>query len=728
MEIAIYGKGGIGKSTISANLSAALALEGRRVLQIGCDPKHDSTRLLHHGQQIETVLNYLLVTAPENQDAHAVLTEGFGGVGCIEAGGPKPGMGCAGRGILTAFEFLNRFQLKEQYDEVIYDVLGDVVCGGFAVPVRKQYANAVFLVTSGEFMALYAANNILQGIRNLDENEMRIAGVIFNSRNIAGEAERVRAFAEAVDLPVYAEIPRSDAFAAAEREAITVLESDRNSSEASVFVRLARDILKGLPLFSANPLSEEEMEQFMRGDLPAVRNKKLLNHKGEIKPSEGKEAPAEPEVQSRSLADPFSRVPLFGCAFNGAIALSIHIRGASVFAHAPKSCVWFSNNGFSAYGRRGIFNRGVLYPVFSPVSFDATDINAQDVVFGGTAHMREKLLSLTAQRPQAVIAVTACIPGLTGDDLSVMKPEMDALGVPLIIVKADGVEAGDYNAGMALCYREIARQMISRDVKTESDCVNIVYESVIASNRDRNHRVLKRLLDALGVRINCRFLCETNFDAVTGFLRAPWNIMARLDSAGIELRDFLQTEYGCRFLPGSLPVGFNSTARWIEEIGTLFGCTGQAALLIQEQQKIYQQQLEQMRPLFAGRRLFLFVTQTNSAWLYELAQDLGFDIVKTVVYGQEMENNPSWNQRFSAAWTGDKSTLANEIRTAAPDFVLTNDLSAIPGEISTDMIPENPDIGFLSGIRLAKRWESKMQNQLKGAWSDDARLFEKYYT
>ena len=175
MQIAIYGKGGIGKSTVSANLSAALASCGRKVLQIGCDPKHDSTRLLHHGRKVQTVLEYLLNTPPDEQMLESVLMEGYLGTGCVEAGGPKPGMGCAGRGILTAFEFLDRFQVRKGYDHVVYDVLGDVVCGGFAVPVRKQYAEAVFLVTSGEAMALYAANNILQGIRNLDPEENRIA-------------------------------------------------------------------------------------------------------------------------------------------------------------------------------------------------------------------------------------------------------------------------------------------------------------------------------------------------------------------------------------------------------------------------------------------------------------------------------------------------------------------------------------------------------------------------
>lgn len=274
MQIAVYGKGGIGKSTVSANLSAALAMCGCRVLQIGCDPKHDSTRLLHHGRKVVTILDYLLDTPEDAQSLDGILMEGFRNVGCVEAGGPKPGMGCAGRGILTAFEFLNRFRTLEQYDQVVYDVLGDVVCGGFAVPVRKQYADAVFLVTSGENMAIYAANNILQGIRNLDPNAKRIAGILYNSRGVGDKATHVEAFAQAVGLPILARIPRSDVFAQAEQEAVTLAEWDVQAPETQIFLELARLVVDGPVLYEANPLSEEQMEAFMRGGIPGEETRK----------------------------------------------------------------------------------------------------------------------------------------------------------------------------------------------------------------------------------------------------------------------------------------------------------------------------------------------------------------------------------------------------------------------------------------------------------------------
>ena len=175
-QIAIYGKGGIGKSTVSANISYQLSGEGFKVAQIGCDPKHDTTRLLLGGKTQTTVLDHI---NSDSKNADDTISVGKNGILCIETGGPEPGVGCAGRGILTAFNFMeNNKVISKDTDIMLYDVLGDVVCGGFAVPLRRKYANAVFIVTSGEFMSLYAANNVLKGIRNFDFDKRRVAGLI----------------------------------------------------------------------------------------------------------------------------------------------------------------------------------------------------------------------------------------------------------------------------------------------------------------------------------------------------------------------------------------------------------------------------------------------------------------------------------------------------------------------------------------------------------------------
>ena len=223
-RIAVYGKGGIGKSTVSSNLTAALSDMGVKVMQIGCDPKHDSTRALMGGREQTTVLDYLKQVSPDKRSLDGIVSEGYKECLCVEAGGPEPGIGCAGRGIITAFDLLSDLGASEiETDLILYDVLGDVVCGGFAVPMRNGYADTVYIVTSGEYMSIYAANNILRGTSNYDPD--RIGGLIFNSRGDPEEKERVRLFSEAVGIPIVATIERSQIFMDAEKAGATVVEA-----------------------------------------------------------------------------------------------------------------------------------------------------------------------------------------------------------------------------------------------------------------------------------------------------------------------------------------------------------------------------------------------------------------------------------------------------------------------------------------------------------------------
>jgi nitrogenase iron protein NifH len=241
LKIALYGKGGIGKSTVTSNLAAAFATTGRRVIQIGCDPKADSTINLLAGEPLQPVMDYMREhdEAPELDD---VMRVGFGGVRCIETGGPTPGVGCAGRGIVTTFALLDELGLleREQPDVVLFDVLGDVVCGGFAAPIREGYADEVLIVTSGEKMSLYAAGNIAKAVDNFsDRNYAKVRGIVLNRRNVPDEEAKVRAFADAHGFDVLADIPRSDDINRFEEEGKTIVEGDPTLPLSRKFVDLA---------------------------------------------------------------------------------------------------------------------------------------------------------------------------------------------------------------------------------------------------------------------------------------------------------------------------------------------------------------------------------------------------------------------------------------------------------------------------------------------------------
>ena len=247
LKLAIYGKGGIGKSTMTSNLAAAFAYLGKKVIQIGCDPKADSTLNLLGGELLEPVMNYLREHDDDPQAIEEISRVGYGGVLCIETGGPTPGLGCAGRGIIATFDLLEDMGLFEQYepDVVLYDVLGDVVCGGFAAPIREGYADQVLIVTAGEKMALYAANNINTAVKNFaDRSYAKVKGIILNRRNVPGEEEKVRAFAAERGLAIVGDIPRSDDINRFEEEGKTVVEGNPELPISQVFIQLAQTLWK----------------------------------------------------------------------------------------------------------------------------------------------------------------------------------------------------------------------------------------------------------------------------------------------------------------------------------------------------------------------------------------------------------------------------------------------------------------------------------------------------
>ena len=247
LKIAIYGKGGIGKSTMTSNLAAAFAKLGKRVIQIGCDPKADSTINLLGGEPLMPVMEYMRKYDKEPEKLEEISRTGFGGILCIETGGPTPGLGCAGRGIIANFSLLEDMELFERFrpDVVLYDVLGDVVCGGFAAPIRKGYADDVLIVTSGEKMALYAANNIATAVENFqDRGYAKVRGIILNHRNVPKETEKVKAFADSKGIDIVAEIPRSDDINNFEEEGKTVIEGNPELPISQAFLTLARELLE----------------------------------------------------------------------------------------------------------------------------------------------------------------------------------------------------------------------------------------------------------------------------------------------------------------------------------------------------------------------------------------------------------------------------------------------------------------------------------------------------
>ena len=272
-QVAIYGKGGIGKSTIAAHISAALSTMGYRVMQIGCDPKSDSTNTLRGGRFIPTVLDTL--RQQDRVKIEDVVHEGFNGILTIEVGGPEPGVGCAGRGILTAIKMIKEERAFERYkpDMVIYDVLGDVVCGGFAAPIREGIAEQIYTVSSADYMALYAANNLFKGIRKYSKSGgALLGGIIGNSINNPDEEELLIDFARRTRTKIIDFVPRSKRVRICELQGKTVIECAPDSKQAEIYRKLAKKIIKNEDRNIPSPMKIEELQEWA-----AERLKKLVH-------------------------------------------------------------------------------------------------------------------------------------------------------------------------------------------------------------------------------------------------------------------------------------------------------------------------------------------------------------------------------------------------------------------------------------------------------------------
>ncbi|MDR3203310.1 MAG: nitrogenase iron protein [Deltaproteobacteria bacterium] len=263
-QVAIYGKGGIGKSTTTQNLNAGLGEMGKKIMIVGCDPKADSTRLILGGLAQETVLDTLREEG-EDIDLDQVLKEGFSHIRCVESGGPEPGVGCAGRGIITSIGLLERLgAYSDDLDYVFYDVLGDVVCGGFAMPIREGKAQEIYIVCSGEMMALYAANNISKGIRKYaNTGGVRLGGLICNSRNVDGEAELVKAVAKELGTQMIHFVPRDNMVQKAEINKKTVIEFEPTCGQADQYRALAKKIDSNDMFVIPKPLAQERLESLL---------------------------------------------------------------------------------------------------------------------------------------------------------------------------------------------------------------------------------------------------------------------------------------------------------------------------------------------------------------------------------------------------------------------------------------------------------------------------------
>ena len=709
VKVAVYGKGGIGKSTISSNVTAALSDSGKKVLQIGCDPKHDSTRLLLNGEVKETILDYLKDVSPADRKIEDIVAEGYGGCLCAEAGGPEPGVGCAGRGIITSFDLLYDLGIDDiSRDVTLYDVLGDVVCGGFAIPLRNEYADVIFVVSSGEFMSIYAANNILKGICNYDPN--RVGGIIFNSRGDPEEDGRIRRFSEAVGIPIVASFERSDLFMSAEESGKTVVEKYPDSPIADEFRKLAERIMTG-ERYRSNYLSEEELERVVLGH-STKRERKDVQHTQTIKGQIQRRKYVSRNVQ---LDEPYG-----GCAFSGAYSTCSSIKGLAIVLHAPLSCAQFTiqttTHTCARYG-----NQHTPVDNFKESDVQCSEMRDSDMIFGGIPRLISRIEASISSGNRDIAVITSCPSGIIGDDVkgAVKRMENEHPGCRIALIETDGCLKGDFmqgviDAGIAIVER------FSEDCE-RTDSVNLVGTKSLALNCMDVVDTITGLLEDIGIGVNCLFPGAGDLDSLRRISSARINLMINPDVFTVQLSTYLKDRFGMDTSPIPVRPGICGTADWLGHLARYFGRTDECDRIIDSLRSEFDERIDMYREVLKGKRFHIISASKDIDWIIEATEAAGMIRERTIIVDhtdftndRDLMNDIPDVRYVKSMDIEEERRIINEMY---PDLIIST--AHVGLEIPNVMIPMVSYPDPFTGVAFVRKIALLFRTYKKEGWRED---------
>ena len=698
LQIAVYGKGGIGKSTTSANITYGLAHnDGVKVLQIGCDPKHDSTRSLLHGSKQPTVLEALDIKSSTPRKLSDLMAVSDCGAYCIECGGPEPGIGCAGRGIISAMNELQRCGLKkEDYDVILYDVLGDVVCGGFAVPLRKEYADVIYLVTSGEFMSLYAANNIIRGIRNHTTKAPRIGGIILNCRGVEDELLLVKRFSECVGVPIISTIPRDPLFAVAEKEDKPVMELFPDSKPSSEYKRIIENI-KGhfdgsSACYEANPLSDEELDRLLKGK-EVIRDGDRACSKTRVKPSDGE-----------------------ACAARAVTMTLNAVKGLHIVIHGPRAC------GYNMSNIRDVhFLADVKIDSGMDMSYKdnivCTDMDDNDSIFGGIEKLESTMERLCQKGIREIAVITACIPGIIGDDVGscIDRFRNKYPDGTFIDARADGNLTGTAFDGIRLA-RQALINLVDRHVVPEDNVVNIITGGGMSSVSDRN-RIIE-LFGCIGLRVNAFLFSDCTIDEIKNARRAHICYPVSRREMSPQYRELFGS-CGLEIADSVIPSGVVDTLKWLDAKKNLENADG-IDKYVEGKMAAYSERVESSKASLAGKRIFIAGwLDRPQDWVADALIDAGATIIGAVSMGP-ISGNPFHSGRHTDVVVLEKTdsgSVLEFIEQVKPDLVLGNIRGDGMNHSFKNCGLPPVSIGFDASISLLDHVCCAMKAPINAGWS-----------
>ena len=654
VRVAFYGKGGIGKSTTSSNISYSLASRGLRVIQIGCDPKSDSTRSLQGGKHPTTVLEYVRKTAPSSRKLDDVLVKGSAGVMCIEAGGPEPGIGCAGRGILTTFDTLDKLGVWGlEADHTIYDVLGDVVCGGFAVPLRRYYTDAIFIVTSGEFMSIYAANNIMRGILNFNTEVPRVAGLIFNRRGDVNEEDIIQRFSGSTGIPIVADIPRDESFKEAEGRCMTVSELFPDSEPSRQYQHLAELIVSienGItPLYNPHPLDDEQLNNLVSGTRNVGTGRFTRNRSYECDSMAG----------------------IRSCASRGAVFAAGRVIDLPIIVHGPPSCGYVMSHTQDIHYLEDIATNPALIPRMRN-NITCTGMDMGSTVFGGGELLRQAVIDAADSGSPVIAVVTTCVPGMIGDDVDEASASVmsEHPGLEVMVVRADGNLSGDSEEGRLQVIEGLVG-LIDPSVEPCCDRINIVDDTFMWFRRGMNESWTRRLLESMGLEIGTMLFEDCSIDDIRRCRRNKFTFMVDDSPMNLHMAEMLEGR-GIAVEDCPLPKGYRETMEWVTHVSGLLGIDSSG--ILESIEEDYKAALNRFRPFIEGKRIIMFMSMSFPVdWVIECLRDAGALIDKVYVFRigpGSIGFHTRFQDEIEFVWDLAVSQIDEEVRSHRPDLVV----------------------------------------------------------
>ena len=680
-KVSVYGKGGIGKSTISANLSYGLSRTGKRILHVGCDPKHDSTRLLVGGEPIPTY-------AEKPTDP---IIDAGNGISCLECGGAECGTGCAGKGMGLMFDSISDIEA----DYRICDVLGDVVCGGFSIPLRKGNVDAVILVTSGEFMSLYALNNLLRGIRNINDTAC-ILGIVFNRRGDEGEEVPVRRFSEAVGLPILCDIPRSSLFKEAEGSGRTLLESYPDSDEAVEIRRIINAIESRSELHHASPLPERSMMDLAAGRPIVDRNDSRR---------EGR-CTFEMVDHERNMTYTGNQV-MPSCSSHGGVDAALRITDAATVIHGPLNCAYLMEFAFRRRMMQSSATRGGLLP---PCNIYSTALDGNTAFSGDVALVEDAVRRAVSDGFRHVFIVPTCSSEIIATDLVGVASRLSSeMGADIVAVPGDenflGSKFGEINGVMDILIWRMEPCMSRRE-----GAVNLVSRMFYSLGRDDNMREFRMILGSMGLEVNKVFLDICTMDDVIQYPEAEFGIQLGRSKFNREVCRKITERTGMMHVEVDIPIGLAESLEWVDVICDSTGRSHMKTDAKMALRERYWSLMEPIRRRTEGKRVMIYYfSHSDLDWHLETLSAIGVEVVHvTFVKGNVIDHNEKVTDCGDIPVTRDGTFCGfkEEVERLKPDLIITNDHN----RVSSIGVPWCGMNAWTMGIGGAVEWAQKVED------------------